>query len=121
MKIDIWVSFNYGGWMLSFSKTIELPFVPFYGLQLIENDDEHENIIKIETTEFQEALIYYYVGSDQIEINVRERWKRPVSDETIDETIEIYNHFKWIRHDTTNVDELKALMKREHERINKPL
>ncbi len=111
MKNEIWVSFNYGAWSLVFSKTIDLPFTPFLGLGLIIND-EKEYEVKFENNDYCKTLISYNLEKNQFEINVRNVWKRPVSDETIDYVIEMFSD--WERHDQTNVVVLKELMSREY-------
>lgn len=110
MTVDIWLSFNYGGWSLQFSKAVDLPFTPFYGMWLTIDDNQ----IQFDTNDFKLTIINYDLSTGGFEINLREYWKRPVSDETIDDIIETYKD--WERQDNTNIKELKALMKSDHER-----
>lgn len=110
MSTEIWISFNYGGYSLVFSKTFELPFTPFYGMWLTDGDNQ----IEFSTNDYNQTVINYDIDKGEFEINLREYWKRPVSDETIDDVIETYKD--WKRRDITNIKELKELMKLEHER-----
>lgn len=118
MKTDIWVSFNYGGWTISFSKVIELPFAPFVGMWISEDtEDGDENTIQLYQHQYCETIICYYPRTKMFEVNVRNLWSRPVSDETIDEEIARFTRFGWTRNDRTNIKELKELMARNHARL----
>lgn len=111
MKNNIWVSFNYGGWSLVFSKTIELPFAPFFGLGIITNDEkEHE--VKLENNDYCRTVISWNLDKQQFEINVRHIWRNPVSDETVDSTLLEFSD--WKRHDITDIQDLKDLMARDY-------
>lgn len=112
MKTEIWVTFNYGGWTLSFSKTFELPFVPFVGLHLDDSDDEDEHIVELAENEYCTTYIGYNVKKKMFEVNVRNHWKRPVTDETIDSKLTDFKKNGWSRRDSTNIAELKELMLR---------
>lgn len=107
MKNEIWVSYNYGGRALVFSKDLNLPFPPFFGLGIIIND-EKEHTIFLENNDYCTTIISYNLEKEQVEINVRNVWRRPVSDETIDETIDMFSD--WQRHDNEDVNLLKELM-----------
>jgi hypothetical protein len=47
-------------------------------------------------------------------VDVRNVWKRPVDNEVIDETIEVFKNTGWKREDSTNIIELKELMKKDY-------
>jgi hypothetical protein len=116
MKTEIWVSFNYGGWSVYFSRTFELSFIPFIGLRLIF-DDENEYDIKLDESDYCHTDIAYSLESNQFEIDVRHSWKHPVREDVIDETIERFK--SWERKDSTDLNKLKELMLRNYnERIN---
>jgi hypothetical protein len=118
MKTEIWVTFNYGGWRIAFKKEFEFPFTPSLGI-IIQDDGENgagENTIELIETEYRSVSIYYNTFRKGFEINVREHWNHPVSDETIDGTIEMFMETNWTRCDTTDILELKNLMKRDYER-----
>lgn len=112
MKTHVFVSFNYGGWMLWFEKTFDLPFAPFLGLNLQDNFKDFENTIAFKNTAYTKTEIYFNVAENYFEVNVSEYWKRPVDDETIDDTIELFANTGWRRIDKTDVQALKELMKR---------
>ena len=113
-KTEIWISFNYGGWNLVFSKNFELSFIPFFGLQLTETiDEDNENKIKLNNNDYTITTIDYNITNDQFDIDIRNHWKYPVSDETIDDTIKLFGLHNWNRQDNTNIDDLKELMLRE--------
>jgi hypothetical protein len=112
-KYLICISFNYGCWNLVFSKNFELPFIPFFGLQLTEVVDDDENEIKLNNNDYIITTIDYNINNAQFDIHIRNHWKYPVSDETINDTIKTHQLHNWNRHDNTNIDDLKELMSRE--------
>lgn len=113
MKTEIWVTFNYGGWTIAFSKTFELPFIPFIGLHIDDAEaDGDEHIIELAENDYCHTYIGYNVKKKMFDVTVRNSWKRPVSDETIDDKIIYFKKHGWERMDSTNIAELKELMKR---------
>lgn len=108
-KNNIWVSFNYGSHSLVYSKYITLPFVPFLGFSIIVND-EKEYEIELVNNEYCHTTIKWNIEKEQFEINIRNVWKFPVSDETIDYILEEFSD--WERHDQTDIESLKNLMKK---------
>jgi len=115
-KIEIYNSYNFGGWSLRFKKTFDIPFVPFYGMRLIF-DDANEYSVSFENNDYHQTLIDYNVEKNQFEVSVQNWWKRPVSDETIDGVIEKYA--TWERVDITVIEHLKELMVSEQKRLAK--
>lgn len=119
MKTEIWVTFNYGGWRIAFKKEFEFPFIPSLGIIIQdEKDGGIENTIELIETEYRGVSIYYNTLRKSFEINIREHWRYPVSDETVDGTIEMFMETDWTRCDTTNISELKDLMRKDYERSN---
>lgn len=114
---DIWISFNYGGWSIRFSKEFDLPFVPFIGMSLMDKINGKENQIEFANHDYCKTDICYEHTDNKFIISVRNAWKRPVSDETIDDIIEIFTDTEWIREDNTDIKDLKNLMLRESERF----
>ena len=108
-KVEIWVNYYYGGWHLSFSKSFDLPFVPFVGLVLVDKYKDDENEVRLET-------IIYDIRENSFLVDVRNVWKCPVDNEVIDETIEVFKKTGWKREDNTNIEDLKELMKRDEKR-----
>ncbi len=108
MKTEIWVSFNYRGYSLVYSKTILLPFAPFFGLSIITND-EMEYEIRLINDNYCRTTISYNLQKQQFEVNVRNIWKQPVTRETVDGVIEEFSD--WERKDITNINDLIELMK----------
>ena len=109
MKTEICVSYNYGGWSLVYSKTIELPFAPFFGLGILINE-EKEHYVRLKNNECCSTIINYNLEKQQFEINVRNVWRNPVTDETIDDVIERFSD--WEKQHSTNISDLKELMLR---------
>lgn len=109
MKTGIWTSFNYGAWNLSFYKLVNLPFTPFLGLNIIV-DNKKEHIIKLENNDYCKTVISYNLEEDQFEIDVRNTWKYPVTDDEIGSVLVQFSD--WERMDFTNIPSLKELMSR---------
>ena len=119
MKTKVYVSFNYGGWHLSFKKDFDLEFTPFYDLSLMDLNDEYENIVEFKNNDYCQTIIFYDVNKKEFEVDVRWLWKEPVRDDTIDDTIERFFKSGWERTDRENIDNFKKLMNSEYERKNK--
>jgi len=113
MITDLWVSFNYGGWTISFSKKFNLPFPPFYGLSIDDSTEDYENDIELATHDYCSTLISYSIQKEEFSVDVRNVWRDPVSDETIDDILKTFTNTEWERHDTTDIDSLKELMSRK--------
>jgi hypothetical protein len=114
-RVEVWVSYNYGGWHLSFSKSFDLPFTPFPGLILIDKYKNEENEIRMENHSYCTTTILYDIRKDAFLVDVRNVWKRPVDEEVIDEALEIFKKTGWTRMDSAKIPELKELMKRDYE------
>jgi hypothetical protein len=115
------VSFNYGGLSLSFSKVFYLGFAPFYNMVLADDNDVHENNIEFKTNEYCKTMIIYEARLDSFLVDVRNIWKIPVTDETVDSTIKTFLDTGWAREDNTDITKLKDLMNFEAKRIEKKL
>jgi hypothetical protein len=116
-KVKIYISYNYGGWSINFEKEFELPFAPYYDLVLLDNSNNAENNISLVNNDYQITLITYDVVDNSFFVDIRNRWKYPVSDETIDDLIKTFTQTDWIRTDTTDLNKLKELMLREFNRV----
>lgn len=117
MKTQVWVTFNYGGWYLAFSKVFELGFTPFPGLVLFDDSvDGHEHQVEFVDNDYTTTMIHYKVSDKSFLVDVRNVWKHPVTEETIDYEIENYARFGWIREDRTDIPALKELMNRNAKR-----
>lgn len=112
-ETEINVSFNYGAQNLIFSKEFDLPFIVFYNLTLSDEKDGYINEVKICNNDCCVTTISYNTSEDSFEVYVRNIWKSPVSDETIDDIINRFKNTNWSRDDSTNIDDLKNLMKKD--------
>lgn len=115
-RTKIWVGFVYGGWSLDFTKKLTFPFAPFYNLKIQDNNGDNENTIELVNNEYCSTSIYFNFNDSTFDVFIRNKWRHPVSDEEIDDTISIFKNTGWKRTDTTRISELKELMKRDHER-----
>lgn len=114
---DVWVSFNYGGWSIIFSKEFDLPFVPFHSMTLFDETNEYENNVDFYTNESTYTTIMYRHPKNSFVVDVNNTWKFPVDSETIDETIKIFTDTEWTRQDTTDLTALKDLMLKDSDRF----
>lgn len=110
MQTEIWVSYNYGGSSLVFSKTIDLPFTPFFGMGIIINDEKKYSI-KLENNSYCSTGIDWNIDKNQFKINAINTWYRTVQDSVIDNVLDMFSD--WERHDQTDITALKELMAKE--------
>lgn len=125
-KIEVWVTFHYGSYHLAFKKNFDWNFTPFPEMVLFEEHSLHgyENLIEFKTNAYSSTTIMYMSNMDSPKdsswfVEVRNTWKNPVTDDTIDYTIENFARFGWTREDTTDIQALKHLMLKEYERSNR--
>jgi hypothetical protein len=111
IKIEVEVTYSYGGWDMQFSKEIEMPAAPFYGMVLFEaNKDYNELMIEFVNDDYTRTMIFYEVHTGKFSVGVRKSWKKPVRPDVIDSIIANHELFKWKRQDSTDAEELKKLM-----------
>lgn len=116
MKTEIWVTHSYGAHKIIFKKDFDLPFVPFLGLRIIDSKNDEEVIIELSNNKQSwHTLIDYNIKGKFFVVDFRIYWKHPVTDETIDYIIKNFTKLGWERKDTTDIQELKELMKRNWE------
>lgn len=107
MTNDFTVSFLYAGRNLIFFKSIELPFTPFFGMGILTKMDG-DVTVSLENSDTCLTEIIWNTTEQKFEVFVRNMWKYPVSDETLDETLDLFS--EWGRVDRTNINDFKELM-----------
>jgi len=115
-KTKIYVDHHYGAWEIRFEKTFDLPFPPTHNIHLLDVCDGIENTISLETNNYTYTHILYDIHLNIFYVDIRNQWKSPVTDETVDDVLEIFEKTGWKRTDRTNIKELKELMLRDYER-----
>lgn len=70
-KVTIFNSYSIGYRIITFSKKIELPFSPFYGLRLFGEDGDESWEIYLKETNGTIINIDYEIYSNEFTINVR--------------------------------------------------
>ena len=93
-------------------KKFKLDFIPFYNLIIFEEKNGYENIIELSNNDYTSTQIYYNTTSKEFDIYIRTSWRYPVTDETVDDILETIDRFQWFRKDTTDIQSLKDLMKK---------
>ncbi len=106
------ISHSYGMYSLDFYKEFDLPFTPFYNMVLNFTNNMHEHFIYCINNDYCTTEITYDIKEKTFNIDIRHSDIHRVSDETIDETIELFQQTEFTRTDNTNIDALKSLMKR---------
>jgi len=120
MNWEIRVQHNYYGTnVLSFKKEFEVPFPPFIGMTFTDDKDDFENNIDFESNNYQQLYIEYLSKSNSFYISVKHIWRSPVSDDTIDSALEIFQGCGWTREDSTDLTKFKLRMKEDYEKNNK--
>lgn len=85
-KVEIWVSFTVSFDSLSFSKTFNLPFPPFYDLAIQDNNKEIEHEIALSNTNYKTTYICYEVNQEKFYVDIRNH-NKSISDESIQNII----------------------------------
>lgn len=116
MKITFNYTYSFGGWTLGFSKEIELPCVPFFGLMIIESDKDGNELSF--TISHDRDIISYCPYDKSFHVDIRKYWKPGTDADNVDSVLENHKIFKWKREDTTNIKEMKDLMIRNYPNRN---
>ncbi len=111
MKVDVNISFNYGGWVLHFRKTIEMDTPPFYGMYLLEEKNGKEGMWVIENTKSTFSAICYDIYTRRWRIDIRHSLSQP-SGEEIDNILQEMEGLEWERIDTEDIERLKQLLQK---------
>lgn len=101
--IEVYVSFIYGWRIISFKRTFEVPFVPFYNMGLIIND-EKRYVVYFHNNKDCSTTINWNINNEQFEVDVQNTWRGVQSKGTINEILKKYS--SWTRTDDTNVKTL---------------
>lgn len=98
------VIYTYGIYSLIFSKTINLPFVPFFGLSILIDDDDFR--IELNNDAHCRTLIDWNLQRQWFKINVRVNAELAHYD--VDGILKA--HADWEREDDTHIEALKELI-----------
>lgn len=116
MKITINRTFNYGYRNIWFRKDFEIPYPPFIGLSIIDTENDQEINLELVKNDYIDTCITYYPyggsyhDANSTNVEIRENWKFPVTEETVDNILESYIKAGWERRDTTDAEEMKQFM-----------
>ncbi len=111
-QVEIWASFNCGGWIFVFQKSIVLPFVPQLGINLLfDRFREKEFGLMLINDDSTFTDISYDVDAKKFYVNVRKSWNKFISEESIDTVIS--NFSNWRRVDSESIENFKELLKRK--------
>lgn len=114
MTTTIHISYNYGAQTLSFEKKFFLSFTPFPGLT-IEDNWKVDQEIYLGNTEYRTTFFNYRTKEGDMQVYVRENWRHGVSEKVIDEILSTMSDNGWVRTDSTDVNVLKELLRKEYD------
>jgi len=114
MKTEFWVIHSYGAWEITFKKNFDLPCTPFIGMFILDEVGDAECQIELANNQYKSTMIFYYTKTKSFIVDIREHWRQPVTDETIDDIIKYFTVCGWERTDTTDIVALKELMNRNN-------
>ena len=115
MKTIVELDYSYGYLSITFVKEFQFNFAPFYDLVIFEKNEEYEFINELVNTKYTKTIISINVIENCFEVDIMEFWREPVTGETIDDIFEKAKAFNWKRTDSTDVNMLKDLMKKDYE------
>lgn len=94
-EVDIKIYFNYNGTTLGFNKNIELPFIPYYGLSIIF-DDEKEYELKLKNADDYDynTEISYSINKKRFEILIHESCNYQIDIENINYILKKFSDWK---------------------------
>ena len=117
-KVNMTVMLFYKHYHLMFERSFDLPFAPFYGLDLINKSGNFTNVIKLENTDSTKTSISYFKDTDDISndcfnVNVLNTWSTTIYYNSIDYILEKFEKTGYIRTDQTDIKELKHQMEKD--------
>lgn len=112
IKVVVWEKFIFNRQCsreLIFSKEFELPCAPFYDLSIIDIDDKKEvdYIIRLNNDSFRGTSIQYNADTKDFFVNITNECYNADAFK-VDGIMEIHEHLKWDRKDSTDIIELKS-------------
>lgn len=116
-KVLFTACFNYGGTTIVFEEETHIPCVPFFGLRYISIGDKEGLVLA--NNDHISTDIAWHDDNVRFEVEVREHWKFPVTDDVVDYLFVRFQH--WKRIDTTDIDTLKRKMLDDHNRHSKKI
>ena len=99
-NINLQVYYKCGGWSIDFKKTIELPFAPFYGLNILVNR-KTEHFIRLVDNDYQNTTIIWDDDYKDFDTSV------------VDDALE--THKDWLRTDKTDINRFKSVLNRNND------
>lgn len=99
-RINMTVLFWYKYFPLKFERSFDLPFAPFYGLDLINKSGNFTNVIKLENTDSTKTSISFVQdmhdpSKDEFNINIFANWSTTIHYDSIDYILEKFEK-NWI-------------------------
>lgn len=86
-----------------------LPFVPFEGLRMYEESDNHGISFSLVSNDFQATRFVYNIRNAEFDIEIQEKWRNKVTNETIDRLLADCAALGWDRVDNNDVEAFKRL------------
>lgn len=108
-KVKILYNYNYYSYSIQFEKCFELDFYPFLGLTIIdENISGNVFVIELINNEYKRVNINYNMFEKEYYIEVNYTYNPYVSDESIDDNIDLMEKLNWkkIKDDSESIKKL---------------
>lgn len=103
------ISFEWGGWHISFMKEMVLPFSPFFGLRIL---DGTEVVIELTNSNYCSTLIDFARPENKFMIDIRNFYKpSPMSMDELNRILRIYPEADWQRIDATKLEDFKRIIR----------
>ena len=112
-NINLQVYYKCGGWSIDFKKTIESPFTPFYGLNILVNR-KTEHFIRLVDNDYQNTAIIWDDEYKDFDIIITHYWMPGITDTSVvDDALEV--HKDWLRTDNTDINKFKSILNRNND------
>lgn len=111
MKIEIYKNYYLGCYQIIYKKDFDLPFAPFYGLQIIDKNKEYEKVIKFINDDYLNTEIGFDTVEQHFYVCIDTKLHKNTDPNEIDYIIESFNALGWNREDYTNIETLKEIFK----------
>ena len=97
MKTNILIIYNYGYRDLTFKKTFDLPFTPFLGMIIIDEEEDRDITLEFNNDEYYSTIIYYYPKSNSFDVERHRNWcKYKPSVEIVEDILDNFKKLGWI-------------------------
>lgn len=95
MKVSIVHSFAYHGYSVMFKKEVNLPFAPFFGLQLLFSEEGESLEVDLTFTNLRRVTIKWDEYAKMFLVTVINVWNNPVPESEVERIINTHAKLHW--------------------------